>query len=184
MPADHSNESIPRTFETGPSEPVSLADGPGTFCETTINAPAEVIWPLVTDINLPAQFSPEFLGAEWVDEGPALGATFTGRNEHPAIGTWEIPLFVHAFVPGSTFGWCTSDRQNPGARWVFDLTPASDHVTLRYSLIIGPGPSGINRAIDAMPDKEPRIIQRRLEEHHANMAATLEGIKQLAEAAT
>ena len=34
-----------------------------------------------------------------------------------------------------------------------------------------------------MPDKEHRILRRRLAEHQANMAATLAGIKELAEAA-
>ena len=34
---------------------------------------------------------------------------------------------------------------------------------------------------DAMPDKEERIIARRLAEHEANMRATLEGIKAYAE---
>ena len=33
-----------------------------------------------------------------------------------------------------------------------------------------------------MPEKEERIIARRLEEFERNMQATLEGIKQLAEA--
>jgi hypothetical protein len=32
-----------------------------------------------------------------------------------------------------------------------------------------------------MPDKEERIIERRLEEHRANMQATVDGIKALAE---
>ena len=43
------------------------------------------------------------------------------------------------------------------------------------------GPSGLTPAIAAMPDKEERIILRRLEEHRANMQATVEGIKALAE---
>jgi hypothetical protein len=42
---------------------------------------------------------------------------------------------------------------------------------------MGPARSGLNIAIDAMPDKEDRIIARRLEEHQANMAETLAGIK-------
>jgi hypothetical protein len=32
-----------------------------------------------------------------------------------------------------------------------------------------------------MPDKEERIVARRLEEHERNMRATLDGIKALAE---
>jgi hypothetical protein len=46
---------------------------------------------------------------------------------------------------------------------------------------MGPGPSGLTPAIEKMPDKEERIIARRLEEWQANMAATLSGIKGLAE---
>jgi hypothetical protein len=47
---------------------------------------------------------------------------------------------------------------------------------------MGPAPSGLTNAITAMPDTEERIIARRLQEHEANMRATVEGIKQLAEA--
>ena len=36
--------------------------------------------------------------------------------------------------------------------------------------------------IEAMPDKEERIVARRLDEHRANMVKTIEGIKALAEA--
>ena len=36
-------------------------------------------------------------------------------------------------------------------------------------------------AITAMPEKEERIIARRLEEFEVNMKATLDGIKRLAE---
>ena len=42
---------------------------------------------------------------------------------------------------------------------------------------MGPARSGINLAIDAMPDKESKILHRRLAEHRANMEATLAGIK-------
>jgi hypothetical protein len=46
---------------------------------------------------------------------------------------------------------------------------------------MGPAPSGLTIAIAAMPDKEERIVARRLEEFEANIRATLEGIKNLAE---
>ena len=47
---------------------------------------------------------------------------------------------------------------------------------------MGPAPSGLNIAIEARPDKEERIVARRLEEHRANMQTTVDGIKRLAEA--
>jgi hypothetical protein len=48
---------------------------------------------------------------------------------------------------------------------------------------MGPGRSYINVAIDAMPDKESRILHRRLGEHRTNMEANLRGIKDLVEQA-
>ena len=52
---------------------------------------------------------------------------------------------------------------------------------LRQGMRMGPAPSGLSIAIEAMPDKEEKIVARRLVEHERNMQATLEGIKQLAE---
>jgi hypothetical protein len=63
------------------------------------------------------------------------------------------------------------------------LSPNGDLVQLRYSMSIGPGPSGISLAIEAMPELESRILRRRILEHHANMTRTVEGIKSMAEEA-
>lgn len=68
-------------------------------------------------------------------------------------------------------------HRQPGARWCFELTSIAGATRLRYTLKLGPGPSGINAAIEAMPDKEPRIIHRRLEEHRANMQRVVDGVK-------
>ncbi len=183
MPAATASDSeIPLTFAVGPSDPVCLADQPGTWVAVAIAAPAERVWELVSDINLPARFSDEFVGASWRDGDVAeAGACFVGRNRHPAIGEWEAESFVEVYEPGLSFGWATSDPGNPGARWRFDLEAKGSSTTLRYSMSIGPGPSGISMAIAAMPDKEDRILARRVREHHANMARTVEGIKSLAE---
>jgi hypothetical protein len=61
------------------------------------------------------------------------------------------------------------------------LAPDGDGSRLRQWMQMGPAPSGLNVAIQAMPDKEERIIEKRQAEHEANMRATLEGIKALAE---
>jgi len=174
-------DPVPRTFRSGPSDPVRLSDEPGTWTEIEIDAPPTAVWRVVTDIDAPAAFSEEFLGAQWVDGGPALGASFVGRNRHPAIGEWEVPSFVDVYEEEHSFGWATVDPANPGSRWRFDLEPLGAGTRLRFSMSIGPGPSGITIAIDAMPDKEPRILDRRVVEHHANMVRTLQGLKALAE---
>jgi hypothetical protein len=64
MTPDHEDD-VPRTFRHGPSDPVVFSDGPGTWVEVHVDAPADDVWAAVTDIDLPARFSEEFLGATW-----------------------------------------------------------------------------------------------------------------------
>lgn len=167
------------TWASGPSDPPCLADGPGTVVEVDIKAKAAAVWEAITDLNLSAAHSEESLGAEWADgfDGPAMGAQFTGRNVHPAIGEWEVPCFVHRFVDGKEFGWVTSDPGNPGAQWLFEVAAIAGTTRLRYSLTLGPGPSGISAAIANMPEREPAILRRRVEEHRANMQRVVDAVK-------
>jgi nitroreductase len=172
------------TSEHGPGEGLRFEDGPGAIVEIDIHAAPVVVWSLVTDLDLPAAFSEEFLGAEWTSDERGLGAAFRGRNQHPAIGEWSIDCFVDAYEELRTFGWCTSDEQNPGARWRFDLHPHpfGGPTRLRFLYTIGPGPSGTSVAIENNPGKESRVLRRRLDEVRANMARTVAGIKERAEA--
>jgi hypothetical protein len=175
---------VPMAFGSGPSDPICLKDEPGTWATVDIAAPSERVWAIVTDIDLPARFSDEFLGATWTGEGPAYGASFVGHNRHPAIGEWEVESHIDVFERGRSFGWATVDRVNPGSRWRFDLDPDGTSTRLRYSMSMGPGPSGISIAIESMPEKEPRILRRRILEHHVNMVRTIEGIRAIAGAAS
>jgi hypothetical protein len=170
-----------------PDQPeLRFSDCPATQAEVLIAAPAAVVWALVCDIQLPARFSSEFDGGEWLDgtSAPSPGARFTGRNHHPAIGSWETTSTICEYQPEQVLGWAVGDPDQPAARWRFTLVPAPDNTgtILTQWMQIGPGPSGISAAIEAMPDKESRILHRRLGEHSANIAATLAGIKDLAEA--
>jgi hypothetical protein len=171
------------TWESGPSDPPRLSDGPGTVVERDVAAPVALVWAIVTDIGFGARFSEELTGARWADgnDRPALGARFIGSNRHTAIGEWDVSCFVHRYVEHTEFGWVTSNVDHPGAQWLFKLAPIEGGTRLRYSLILGPGPSGLTPAIERMPDKEPRILQRRIDEHRANMQRVVDGIKHAAE---
>lgn len=169
------------TTRSGPGEGLRFADGPGVVAETDIAASRAAVWALVTDVDLPARFSTEFLGATWADDERGVGAVFHGRNQHRAIGEWTVPCYVDTWEERSSFGWRTSDPDNPGARWRFDLEQAGDKTRVRFSYVIGPGRSGTSMAIDAHPDKEERVLRRRLAEVQTNMQATVDGIKALAE---
>lgn len=161
------------------------SDCPSVEVEVVVDAPPSAVWELVADIELPVRFSSELQGVEWRDGATeaAVGARFTGRNRHRAIGEWETTCTVVEHEPGRALSWAVGDPASPSATWRFDLAPAGDGRThLRQEARLGPGRSGLSAAIEAMPDKEDRIIERRLAEHEANMRANLEGIKALAEA--
>jgi hypothetical protein len=149
--------------------------------EIHIDAPPSVVWPLLCDINAPAEFSQEFQGAEWIDEGPALGATFRGRNQHKVVGEWNAVCTVTAMEEEQAFEWTVGDVDHRAARWRFDLEPDGEGTLLSFSAEIGPAPSGLTPAIERMPDREEDIIAKRMGEHNANMRRTVEGYKRLAE---
>ena len=165
-----------------------FADGPTTEVDVFVDAPPEQVWPLVSEITTPARFGTELQTAIWqgVDglDGPppCAGARFTGHNFHAARGEWQTTNVVVACEPGRVFAWSMGDDPAfPAATWRFELTPEGGGTRLRQWARMGPGPSGITAVIDQMPDKEERIVARRLEEWQANMAATVAGIKSLAE---
>jgi hypothetical protein len=99
----------------------------------------------------------------------------------PALGEWETVSWVNRYEPPYAFGWCVSDPDQPSSSWWFELEEADADVRLRQGGRMGPAPSGLSIAINAMPDKEERIVARRLREFETNMKANLEGIKALAE---
>lgn len=163
---------------------VRYADGPTAEVSIEIDAPVDDVWRLVTDVAVPAEFSSELQAASWVDPDaePAVGARFRGRNRHEAIGEWETECIVGWYDPPRTFGWHVMDPERPSASWRFDLDAIDPGRTrLTQWARMGPGPSGLTPAIEAMPEKEERIIERRLAEWRANMTATVEGIRARAE---
>lgn len=170
-------------------------DGPTATAETPVAAPPARVWDLVTDIGLPARLSPELQRAVWLDgaAAPALGARFEGHNSHPLVGTWRTHSHIVELVEHRSFAWAVTDPDgrfgddapDPGrplATWRFDLSPAPGGTTLlSHSARLGPARSGVSLAIDRAPDREEAIVATRLEELRANMAATLDGIRSLAE---
>lgn len=162
-----------------------FADRPEATREVSIGAPPEVVWALCTDLPRLGEWSPENEGGTWLDgaPGPAVGVRFQGRNRHSAIGEWQTTSVVVTCDRPRRFVWAVGD--DPGfaaATWTFDLEPDGSGTRLRQHASMGPGPSGTTAAIDRMPDKEERIIERRLQEWQRGMDAVLAGIKAEAEA--
>jgi hypothetical protein len=158
-------------------------DQPTVQVEERVVGDPAAIWDLVTDIHLPARFSGELQSVEWLGDatGVAVGNQFQGHNENPALGAWSTVCTVVEVEPGTRWTWTVNDGEHLMATWGFEVDPGRGAVTVRQWARMGPDPSGLSIAIEAMPDKEGRIVSRRLDEWRANMAANLAGIKALVE---
>ena len=157
-------------------------DLPSVEVEIFVEAPPQRVWELVTDIVLLGEWSPEYNGGDWLDgaPGPAVGARFKGRNSREGRN-WETTSTVVEADPGGSFAWAVGDPANAVATWRFDLTAEGNGTRVRQTVQLGPGPSGLTRRIDELPDRRDDIIAARTGEHRRNMQATLQGLKSAAE---
>ncbi len=154
-------------------------DCPTVQVEERIAGDPAAIWALVTDINLPARFSEELQSVEWLDGATevAVGNRFRGSNTNVHLGDWQTVCEVIEVEPERRWAYQVHGPDGIMATWGFEVDPGRDAVTVRQFARMGPGPSGLTIAITAMPDKESRIVSRRLGEWRTNIAANLAGIK-------
>jgi uncharacterized protein YndB with AHSA1/START domain len=160
---------------------------PSVEASVSIAASPEVVFAVISDIDLPARFSSEFQGARWLDDADPVtaGSRFVGRNFHPAAGEWETTCTVVEFDPPTTFTYTVEGLDgDASSTWGFAVTPAGSGAVLKQWMQMGPGRSFINLAIESMPEKESRILNRRIREHKTNMEANMVGIKELIESTT
>ncbi|MVU77704.1 SRPBCC family protein [Nocardia sp. ET3-3] len=160
------------------------ADGPTAQAEIWIDAAPEAVWELVSDIGLMPELSQELQAAHWVspDTPPGVGATFVGTSRHEALGEWSTTSHVVEWNPPSVFAWAVNDPETPTATWRFTLEAENGGTTLRQWVRMGPGRSGLSKAIDAMPEKEEKIVFVRMREFESAMRHVVAEIKRRAEA--
>jgi hypothetical protein len=130
-----------------------------------------------------AHVRPQLQAVEWVDDANAVevGARFRGRNKHEAFGDWATVCEVVEVEDQRRWVYNVIGPEGVSATWAFAVEPASDGVLVRQWARMGPGPSGLTPAIVAQPDKEARIVSRRLAEWQQNMQANLEQVRSRAE---
>jgi hypothetical protein len=151
-------------------------------CSVRVAASPEDAWALVTDITLPTRCVGELQAVEWLDgaTGVAVGARFRGHNKHEALGEWTTEAVVSEVEEGRRWVWQVFNAEGEvSASWGFEVEPGRDATTIRQWGKMGPALSGLRGAIESMPDKEGRIVARRLAEWQAGLTANLEGIQRL-----
>lgn len=155
-------------------------DQPTVQVEERIVGDPSAIWDAVTDIELPIGISAELQAVEWLDGATevAVGNHFRGRNVNANLGEWSTESTIVEVEPGTRWVWQVGNGDEVMATWGFEVDPGKDAVTVRQWARLGPDPSGVSLFIERFPNKEARIISRRLDEWRAGMAANLDALKE------
>lgn len=151
----------------------------------------EAAWDLVTDIGRIGEFSPECIGARWMDgsSGPSVGARFEGTNRafdetDDTELIWIRPCTVTAAEAPGRFSYTVGDRYDgtPASSWDIEIepTPTGCRVTQRFEHL-AQGLSGIRHQCDDDPDRAESIVKERVEQLTAGMNQTLRRMKNLLE---
>jgi len=157
-----------------------IQDGPGVVTEIDTKARPRKVWEVISDINMPALFSNEFVGAEWVSQDHiGVGSRFTGRNSIPGLRDWETECIVTEWVERQVFEWRITDPDNPGAIWRFDLAEQGAGSRLRFSMVIGKDNNGTAPRAQEDPSRENAVLFERRLIHKSNMQRVVEGVKTL-----
>lgn len=92
-----------------------------------IEAPAERVWELVSDLPGMGALSPENTGGTWRGgaTGPAVGARFRGRNRN-GWRRWSTTVRVTRCVRGRSFAFTVTAFGTPVSEWSYDLVPEGD----------------------------------------------------------
>jgi uncharacterized protein YndB with AHSA1/START domain len=107
-------------------------------------ATPEKIWDLVSDVTRIGRYSPETIGAEWLDgaTGPAAGARFRGHVKRNGIGpTYWTSCVVTECVHGEAFAFAVEVGGRPVNVWTYRLEASGDGTDVTESFALAPNPA-------------------------------------------
>ena len=118
-----------------------------------IDAPAALVWSMISDITRMGEWSPESTGGSWIKgaSGPAVGAKFNGTNRN-GKKKWSTTGTVTAAEPGQKFAFAVDVGPIAISTWTFDIEPDGDGCNItetwtdrrgRFARMIGKPASGV-----------------------------------------
>jgi len=88
--------------------------------ETTVDAPPERVWALLTDFGRMPDWSPELVRMLPLKPGGMrVGQWYLGINRRGAV-VWPTRSVLAVLAPGRTVAW---DTRSSGARWIWEIAP-------------------------------------------------------------
>ena len=143
----------------------------------TVEASAETLYDMVSDITRTGEWSPVCTSCRWDDDAEAgrVGAWFTGHNELRQR-TWETRSEVVAVERGREFAWVVGGSF---VRWGFTLAPVETGTALTESWEFLP--AGIAMFEEKFGDAAHAQITDRTEQALDGIPKTLAAIKRIAE---
>ena len=106
-----------------------------------MNAPAERIWELVSDVTKIGKYSPETFEAEWLEgaTGPAVGARFRGHVKRNGKGPiYWAECSVTECEPNRLFTFGVGKPGKALNTWSYRLVPTSDGTDVTESFQLTP----------------------------------------------
>lgn len=154
-------------------------DRPDAEHTIVVEAPAEHVWHLVSDVTRTGEWSPACRSCDWADgaAGPALGAEFVGHNRLNGF-RWSRRCRVTASEPGRDFAFSTYFKGRESTRWRYRLEPAGygrTRVTESYQVVSTPAWVKLLRLLPGAAGKQKRDLV-------ANLEQSLRRLKHVAEA--
>ncbi len=162
-----------------------MTEATGAMVEVEIlvdKNPGEM-WDLITDVGRIGEWSPECVGATWLDGGTAqTGSRFEGRNQFGGAFRSTVTCVVTEADRPAVFEWVVLDPskavEQPGSTWRYELASSGSAGQTRvlHRFVHGPGRTGLSRGMEESPDQAESILRHRLDELRKHMTITLEGM--------
>jgi Polyketide cyclase / dehydrase and lipid transport len=137
---------------------------------------AEHLYDMISDVTRMGEWSPVTKAGRWHDEdGPRVGARFSGYNELPHK-KWEGPCEVVTADRGHEFAFVVQGRM---VWWSYTFTPdeGGTRVTESWEFL----PNGVNWVRENHPDDFEAEVDLRARRAKDGIAATLTALKRVAE---
>lgn len=143
-----------------------------------VDAPAERVWALVTDVTRMGEWSSICRRCEWLGgaSAPAVGARFVGHNRQAVLFRWSRECVVTACEPEREFGFSTVMRGRPQTHWRYRFEPAGSGTTVveSYQGVWEPLWVRMIKRVPALKRKSERDQRRSMERTLARVKAVAE----------